>query len=227
MRLLFYNIFQSIFNRTPSHLLLFDLISLFSRFKKVEKELERLQAELCLVNQQHEIQHLKNVESRIYNIMQYMNEEKLLFNKQIETTSNSNSEQKNIDPLIKPICKLLLENGYFTFASCSGHVSVTKIAPNDYWKKENWYLLFTTKNDLKWFKKVMQELELEGVKLKLLPFKKEDGDFPFPVYRLSASLRECIGKYNDQTLYEFNKKIYCKFKFHLEEQELVEEIYPY
>lgn len=211
MKQLFSNIFQRIFNHSPSHLLLFELITLFSRFKKMEKELEKLQSEIFIINQQHNSSHLKKVESRLYKLLYTLDKERVFSNTNNITSVQNDSSHRIVDGLIEPLCNLLTENGFFTFASCSGHVSVQRITPNHYWKKENWYVLFTTQNDLSIINHIIDELKDENITLSLSTFERPEEEFPFPVFKLSASLKQNLGNFNDHSLYQFNKKLYLYF----------------
>lgn len=211
MKQLFSNIFQRIFNHSPSHLLLFDLITLFSRYKKIEKELEKLQSELFIINQQHVNSHLKNVESRLYKLLYTLDKDRAFSDTHNVISVHNNSSHRSIDGLIEPLCNLLTENGFFTFASCSGHVSVRRITPNHFWIKENWYILFTTQNEVSIIHDIVDELKDENINLSLNNFDRPGEQFPFPVFKLSASLKQNLGNFNDDSLFHFNKKVYEKF----------------
>lgn len=117
-----------------------------------------------------------------------------------------------LDPLILPLCTLLCERGFHTFASCSGHVGTYRHKGASAFLKKHWYILFVPGSSLSPVRQAVRTLQEEhGIPIELTRFSKDSHD-PLILYRLQVDLQELHPSYTDQDLERWNRLIYTVFR---------------
>lgn len=129
-----------------------------------------------------------------------------------------------IDPLIKPLCRLLSENGYITLHSCSSHVRVKsricKQLPDEYeyfpkfYRSNQWYVVFAAIESIEHIKNVVKIIN-KKYNYNLICIKA-------PTLNDGITNRWLIEthldfNYNNKDIYELNKNVYLEFKKYFEQ----------
>jgi len=137
-----------------------------------------------------------------------------------------------IDPLIKPLCELLTENGYLTMHSCSTHTKVQSfktsmmLAPGQELPKDfendwihhkylQWYILFIATLPITDIRKVVQIINKKyNYGLYYYKAKSHRG-----ITRRWMLEKRIDPSYKDKDIYELNKNVYLEFKNYFDSKE--------